>query len=98
MLFAEAEGYVMPTSVSKSDSARPPTDDLTEAEAAEILHVSLSYVCRILDEGTISSYTVAGERKTWRAEVFAYRAESDARCRRAMAELVALSEELGLYS
>lgn len=71
--------------------------ELTTMEAADILNVSRPYLIKLLETGEIPYHMVGTHRRIRLEEVLKYKAESDRRMDEAMDELVALSEELGLY-
>src|SRR5262249_50883502 len=99
----KSEGWNMPKSPSATDQNRPvpeangvpaPPDELTEAEAADLLCVSLPYLSRLLDEGQITSRTVGTARRLHRADVLIYKTLSLERSRKAMEELAAQAQDL----
>ncbi len=68
-------------------------EELTVEEAAELLHVSAGFVLRLLAEGTLTRHW----DRLSRAEVLEYRRVDRERRLAALAELVALDQELGFY-
>lgn len=75
----------------------PRPAEVTTMEAADILNVSRPYVIKLLEEGKMP-YRKVGKRRRIRLEdVLDYDAKSKARSRAAMDEIVALSQEMGLY-
>lgn len=72
-------------------------DELTTAEAAELLNVSERFVDDRLDAGVLSFRLVGTGRLLRRADVAAYRDQMDARAEAALAALTAEAEDLGLY-
>ena len=75
----------------------PRLAELTTVEAAGILNVSRPYVIKLLDEGKLPHRMVGSHRRIPLEDVLTYKAESDRRMDEVMDELVALSQELGLY-
>lgn len=75
----------------------PRLAEVTTVEAAEILNVSRPYVIKLLEEGAMPYRKVGRHRRIHLRDLLAYKQESDRRSDEAMNELVALSQELGLY-
>ena len=75
----------------------PRLAEVTTMEAADILNVSRPYVIKLLEEGAMPFRMVGRHRRIQLKDLMAYLEESDRKSRAAMDELVALSEELGLY-
>lgn len=71
--------------------------ELTTMEAADILNVSRPYLIKLLEADEIPYRKVGRHRRIRLDDLMAYMKESDRKSRAAMDELVALSEELGLY-
>lgn len=71
--------------------------ELTTMEAADILNVSRPYLIKLLESGEIPYRKVGRHRRILMEDLMEYKEESDKQRRAAMDELVALSEELGLY-
>lgn len=71
--------------------------DLTTQAAADILGVSRPYLIKLLDQGEIPCYKVGSHRRLAVADVLAFKRQRDIERRSALAELTALSQELGLY-
>lgn len=71
--------------------------ELTTMEAADILNVSRPYLIKLLESGEIRFRRVGTHRRIMMEDLMAYKKESERQSRAAMDELVALSEELGLY-
>ena len=66
-------------------------------EAADILNVSRPYLIKLLESGEIPFRKVGTHRRIQMEDLMAFKKSSDERSRKAMNDLVALSEELGLY-
>lgn len=75
----------------------PRLAEVTTFEAAEILNVSRPYVIKLLEAGEMPYRNVGRHRRIQLQDVLAYKKASDQRSHEAMDELVALSQELGLY-
>ncbi len=75
----------------------PQHAELTTMEAADILNVSRPYLIKLLESGEIEYRKVGRHRRITMENLLAYKMKSDKASRAAMDELVALSEELGLY-
>ncbi len=71
--------------------------ELTTVEAAGILNVSRPYLIKLLESGEIRFRKVGTHRRILMEDLMAYKEKSEKQSRAAMNELVALSEELGLY-
>lgn len=69
---------------------------LTTQQAAELLNISRPFLVKLLESGDIK-YEMVGTHRRLRAEdVFAYRRRREERSQRALAELSALDQELGI--
>ena len=75
----------------------PQHAELTTMEAADILNVSRPFVIKLLESGDIPYRKVGRHRRILLEDLMSYKEKSDEQSRAAMDELVALSEELGLY-
>jgi len=71
--------------------------ELSTQQAADILNVSRPYLVKLVDEGAIPSRKVGVQRRLLLDDVIAYKKAMYAKQVKAMAELTALSQELGLY-
>ena len=71
--------------------------ELTTVEAADILNVSRPYLIKLLESGEIRFRKVGTHRRIMMEDLMAYKEKSDRQSRAAMDDLVAISEELGLY-
>lgn len=71
--------------------------ELTTVEAAEMLGVSRPHLVKLLDKGAMPHRMVGAHRRVRLVDVLAYRDRQDERSRRALDELTAQAEELGLY-
>lgn len=71
--------------------------ELTTVQAADILNVSRPYLIKLLKEDKIPYRKVGTHRRILMEDLMAYKEITDRESRAAMDELVALSEELGLY-
>lgn len=78
-------------------SIAPLHAELTTVEAAEILNVSRPHLVKLLEQSEMPYRMVGSHRRVRLVDVLAYRDRQDARSRRALDELTAQAEELGLY-
>lgn len=74
----------------------PSNADLTTQQAAEILNVSRPFVVKLIDDGTIPSYSVGKHRRVRYQDILAYKEQSRDRRRKAMTMLTEESQELGI--
>ena len=81
----------------KSVRVVPEESEFTTQQAADFLNVSRPHVVKLIDEGSLPGYKVGSHRRVSLADLQKYKNERDARQRRAVAELTALSEDLELY-
>jgi excisionase family DNA binding protein len=78
-------------------SVAPLHAELTTVEAAEILNVSRPHLVKLLERSELPYRMVGSHRRVRLVDVLAYRDRQDIRSRRALDELTAQAEELGLY-
>lgn len=71
--------------------------ELTTSQAAEILHVSRPYLVKLLEAGDIPYHKVGKHRRVRREDVMNYKNAIDRRREAILDEMVAESQELGLY-
>ncbi len=71
--------------------------ELTTVEAAELLGVSRPHLVKLLEQGVMPHRMVGSHRRVRLVDVLAYRDRQDEKSRRALDELNAQAEELGLY-
>jgi excisionase family DNA binding protein len=71
-------------------------DDLTIEEAADFLNVSRSYLLDLLKTGALPSRFVGSERRVRMEDIVRYKEHIDAQRRKALDELTAEAQELGL--
>lgn len=71
--------------------------EMTPNEAAAFLNVSRGYVLKLMDEGHLPFREVGSHRRIPGMALAAYRARQDAISAKAMDDLAAISQELGLY-
>ncbi len=75
----------------------PQQAELTTGEAAAILNVSRPYLIKLLEAGEIPYHKVGKHRRILMEDLILFKDKSQRQSRAAMQELVALSEDLGLY-
>lgn len=71
-------------------------DDLTIEEAADFLNVSRSYLLDLIKSGALPIHLVDSERRVRRDDLARYKEQVDAQRRKALDELTAEAQELGL--
>lgn len=71
-------------------------EDLTIAQAADFLNVSRSYLLDLLKSGALPVYFVGSERRVRRDDLARYKEQVDAQRRKALDQLTAEAQELGL--
>ena len=72
-------------------------EELTTQEAADILNVSRPYLIKLLEEGTIPFVKTGTHRRIRFNDLMEYKRYRDVERKHKLAELVQLSQELGLY-
>ncbi len=75
----------------------PSTDELTIAEAAEVLNVSLMFLSGLIEAKELRVRGHGAARRLVTADVLDYRDRADARADRALGEMTADAEAAGLY-
>jgi excisionase family DNA binding protein len=71
--------------------------EISVADAAELLNVSRPYVAKLIAEGTLSCRELHSRRLLALDEVMLYKSTTASKRLKALEELTALSQELGLY-
>jgi excisionase family DNA binding protein len=70
--------------------------DITTQEAADYLNVSRPYVVKLLEQGRIPFHFVGNQRRLKLEHILDFKKHQDEESQTALAELQALSQELGL--
>ncbi len=73
------------------------TGHVTTQQAADILNVSRNYVERLIAERAIPSVWLDSQHRLLIADVLEYKRKRDAERERGLAELTAMSQEMGDY-
>ena len=69
---------------------------LTTRQAADLLQVSRTHLVQLLDEGRIPCRKVGAHRRVRARDILDYRRETESRRRKALDELTAVDQDLGL--
>jgi excisionase family DNA binding protein len=75
----------------------PVHQQLTTQQAADFLNMSRPYLIKLLREGTIPHTMVGTHRRVYFRDLLEYKRRQDAERRKALDEMTALAEELGIY-
>ena len=70
--------------------------ELTTRQAADLLQVSRTHLVQLLDEGRIPCRKVGAHRRVRARDILDYRRETESRRRKALDELAAVDQNLGL--
>jgi excisionase family DNA binding protein len=70
--------------------------ELTTRQAADLLQVSRTHLVQLLDEGEIPYRKVGAHRRVRARDILDYRRETESRRRKALDELTAVDQDLGL--
>ena len=70
--------------------------ELTTRQAADLLQVSRTHLVQLLDEGRIPCRKVGAHRRVRARDILDYRRETEPRRRKALDELTAVDQDLGL--
>ena len=74
----------------------PIESEITTQQAADLLNVSRPYVVGLIDQGKLPARMVGPQRRVMLADVLAFKVDSKTKARAAVAEMVAIDQELGL--
>lgn len=75
----------------------PVNGEITIAEAADILNVSVSYLKKLLEQGEISGTFAGNTMHLNRLDVFSYKNDRDEKRREGLSELTSFMQEEGFY-
>jgi excisionase family DNA binding protein len=75
----------------------PSHAELTTVEAASMLNVSRPYLIKLIDTGELPARLVGRHRRIRFGDLIDYKRRTDASAYQAADDLIALSEEMGLY-
>jgi excisionase family DNA binding protein len=75
----------------------PPQTELTTQEAADLLNVSRPFVLQQIEAGALPHHQVDQQQLIHYSDLMAYKERVDRETSIAIDEMVAISEELGLY-
>ncbi len=84
------------TEAGKAVSLVPIDAEVTTQQAARILNVSRPYLIGMIERGIFPTRMVGNQRRIPLTDVLAFKTENRAKRREALAELVALDQEMGL--
>jgi excisionase family DNA binding protein len=70
--------------------------ELTTRQAADLLQVSRTHLVQLLDEGRIPYRKVGAHRRVRARDILDYRRETESRRHKALDELTAVDQDLGL--
>lgn len=93
-LFVDA---LIQISQRKSATLIPVERELTTQQAANILNVSRPYLIELLEKGEIPYHMVGSHRRILAEDLATYQNKTNLQSDRALDELTALTEKLGLY-
>lgn len=82
---------------NKAVTVVPINKALTTQEAADILNVSRPYLIKLLEDGAIPFSKVGTHRRIQLNELMMHKRQRDAERERALDQLTALNQEMGLY-
>jgi excisionase family DNA binding protein len=74
-----------------------PHTELTTQEAADLINVSRPFLIKQLEEGIIPYHKVGKHRRIHFADLMEYKTNIDAARSKVLDEMVAISQQLGLY-
>lgn len=73
------------------------SDECTTQEAADILHVSRSFVVKLLEEGHIPFHKVGHYRRVMKKDILEYDSKRKAAARKDFGDIVEENQRMGLY-
>jgi excisionase family DNA binding protein len=81
----------------ESGAEDPSHAELTTVEAASMLNVSRPYLIKLIDTGELPARLVGRHRRIRFGDLIDYKRRTDVSSHQAADDLIALSEEMGLY-
>ncbi len=81
---------------NKAIAVLPVDDELTPNQAADLLNVSRGFVLRRIEDGTLLARMVGTHHRIRLADLMTYKQRADAESDKAMDEVIAIGQELGL--
>jgi excisionase family DNA binding protein len=96
-LYAVLREAVQQLSAGRGISIVPVTAELTTQQAADMLNVSRPFVIKLLEQGAIPFHMAGTHRRIYLQDVLTYKHKRDEESGKALEQLVAEAQDLGLY-